>query len=218
MASAVSTAVTGLSSASFAGGPKTSFRPVVGLGDEERLAVVRAFFKRTLEPLYGSQESALAKIESAPSDRICRLLYADDVPIGIIVFKKALSDEFKAHGIEESLEIKTLVLLDAKKFSGRGYASILLNNIIEAAKALSAKSLHVTVSATVTDSMEFFRKKNFVIAHTFDGRYKLGVKEHLLFRKTLGEAETKQADAERKEAGAVAAPADAGGGVSSKAL
>ena len=175
--------------------PKMSFKPVLGPGREDRLAVVRTFFRTVLEPIYGSKEGALKQIESDDSDHTCRLLYADDVPVGIIVFKKALSNEYSPYGVTKSCEINTLAVLDPKKFSGKGYGSMLLNKAIEAAKDLRGKCMHVTVSSTATDSLDFFRKKHFHIIHTFNSLVKAGMKEHLLFRKHVDETEAKSAAA-----------------------
>lgn len=202
MAAVVTTAgrdVIGLPSTSGMAAPKMHFKPVLGPGREDRLEIVREFFNRVLHPLYGSQASALGKIESDDSDRTCRLLYADDVPVGVIVFKKALSDEYSGYGITKSLQIKTLALLDSKKFSGKGYGSILLDKVLEVARDLRAQTIHVTISETQVDSLNFFKKKNFFSIHTFDGLYKPSIKEQLLSRRLL-EAPAALGDAERKEA------------------
>ncbi|PWU15671.1 MAG: hypothetical protein C5B45_01860 [Chlamydiae bacterium] len=148
------------------------------IGSVERLKLLREVFKKTLEPLYGSQEAALGKIEKG-KDRTCTLLLNGEQPVGVLVHKNALSDEFQAFGISNSLEIKSLFLVDPEKNSGNGIGSALLDKVIAVAKELHAKSIHVTVSEKVQDSCGFFAKKKFKLVKTFDSRYQAGVKEHL---------------------------------------
>ncbi len=137
--------------------PQLLFKRTVGPGREGRQEIVRQFFNSTLMKIYGSQASALAKIEQESSDRACRLMYDGEKPVGILVYKKALTNEF----FPNSLEVKTLALLDTAN-SGHGYGSALLNKVEEVAAQLNARSIHVTVNSTVPDSLAFFKKKGFV--------------------------------------------------------
>jgi ASC-1-like (ASCH) protein/GNAT superfamily N-acetyltransferase len=156
----------------------------VGQGREERLALVRHFFNTVLDRIYGSQESALAKIVAPSSDRTCRLLYDDQKPVGVLVVKKILTNEHYPN----SLEIKTLALLD-KNASGKGYGSALLQKVEQIASELQANSIHVTVNSSVPESINFFQKKGFFMACPLKGIGKEGTQEFLLVKKLSQQAE-----------------------------
>ena len=157
------------------------FTPVAG--NSEKMKDLREIFQKVLTPLYGSQESALKKIEEG-TDRKCYLLCEKIAPVGVIVFKTCLSNEFAEHKIEKSIEIKSLFVVDAEKNSGRGIGTKLLNKIIEEAEKLKLnhESFHVTVSETKTESLTFFKQKKFNIVHAWKDLYKKGVTEYLLSR------------------------------------
>lgn len=144
-------------------------------------------FNEILVPLYGPQEKALSQI-SLSTDRTCYLLYEGRVPVGVIVFKTVISNEFANFGITDSIEIKSLFVVASGENSGRGIGSLLLDKIASEVEKLRIKcnSLHVTVSEDKTESLNFFRKKGFSIMHTWDGRYFQGKKEHLLRRLQMG--------------------------------
>ncbi len=138
-------------------------------------------FKEILEPLYGSQEKALSQIREG-KDRTAFLLYEDKNPIGVIAFKTILSDEFKEFGIQKSIEIKSLFVVNAENNSGRGVGGTLLTKAIDEVRArhLNPEFFHVTVSETKNESLNYFKKKGFEVIHVWDGRYISGTKEYLL--------------------------------------
>jgi GNAT superfamily N-acetyltransferase len=162
------------------------FKAVMGEGRENRCEIMRTFFNTVMHRIYGSQHSAISKIEVQPSDRSCRLLYDGSMPVGIIVYPKALSFDC----FPESLEIITLGVLD-KVYSGRGYGTALLNKIEEVAIRLKAQSIHVSVNSSVPDAMEFFKKKGFVVARLLPRLEGEGSIESLLVKKiTVVQART----------------------------
>lgn len=148
-------------------------------GYENREQIVRDVFRKSLEPLYGSQESALKKIVNSDG-RKARLMYEGGQPSGILVYKTNLSDEFSDLGVSNSLEVKTLFLIDAEKNSGKGLGSALLKKVISVAKEKNADSIHLTVSEKKPESLAFFSKKEFKVIKEFDSLYLDGVKEFLL--------------------------------------
>ncbi|HUD01872.1 MAG TPA: hypothetical protein VMR37_06060, partial [Rhabdochlamydiaceae bacterium] len=133
---------------------------------------LRTIFERILVPLYGSQEKALRQIADGTA-RACFLLYENNIPAGVIVYKTILSDEFKEYKIQNSIEIKSLFVVNSEKNSGRGLGSELLNKIIAEVRKLALKpeSFHVTVSATKSESLNFFMSKKFRIRYHWVGRY-----------------------------------------------
>ncbi len=145
------------------------------------LPVVRRIFEEILTPLYGSQEKALNQIGRG-EDRLCYLLYENKEPLGVIVFKRVLSDEFAEVGIEKSVEIKSLFLVNSASNSGKGLGSALLNKIAEEVFRLNLghKSFHVTVSETKRESLIFFLNRGFSINQLWLGKYQKGTREYLL--------------------------------------
>lgn len=138
-------------------------------------------FKEVLEPLYGPQESALKKIAEG-KDRKCFLLHAGETPVGVLAFKTFLSKEFEEYGIKNSIEIKSLFVVDADQNSGRGIGSALLAKALEEIEKLKvdAQAIHVTVSETKKESLQFFLKKGFVRKYFCVNRYAKNIKEHVL--------------------------------------
>jgi WD40 repeat protein/GNAT superfamily N-acetyltransferase len=146
-----------------------------------KMPVLREIFNRILEPLYGSQKKALQQIQES-KDRKCFLLYEGENAVGVLAFKTILSDEFKYLGIEKSIEVKSLFVDQSKHNSGRGLGSALVDKLKEEVQKLGLpyEGIHVTVSETKEESLTFFKKKGFTIAHEWKGRYQPNVIEFLL--------------------------------------
>lgn len=156
--------------------------------------VVRRVFEKNLAPLYGNQERALSQIVKG-GDRKCELLMDGKKAVGLIVYKRDPQNEFERHGIVNSLELKTLIVIDPKENSGKGYGSILANRVGEVAREAFAKGVHVTVSDHADGSLPFFQKKGFVPITRWNGKYIKGVDEHLLaikFKETVAPASSKR--------------------------
>ncbi len=155
----------------------------------ERLQVITDIFNRVLTPLYGPQDKAIKQIAAA-EDRKAFLLLEDKEPKACLVFKTRLSDEYASFGINKSIEIKSLFIDHPEANSGRGLGSLLLGKLFEeiAKLPIKAESVHVTVSETKTDSLEFFLKKDFKVVHSWSDRYKESTIEHLLCRALKPEA------------------------------
>lgn len=153
----------------------------VGRDHLEHFSELAEIFHRILTPLYGSQDKALRQIR-AGLDRKCFLLYESEVPVGVLVFKTVLSNEFDQYGVRDSIEIKSLFLDQSVNNSGRGLGSTLLDKLQEEVRKLgfADHALHVTVSETKGESLFFFRKKGFLVTHAWEGKYQKGVIEYLL--------------------------------------
>ena len=160
--------------------PDRKFYPVGG-ENLERMPVITEIFHRILTPLYGPQDKAIGQIK-ASDDRKAYLLYEGETPVGVLVFKTVLTDEFEEFGVKNSVEVKSLFVDQSQKNSGRGLGSALVSKLKEEVENLHLghESIHVTVSETKQESLLFFKKKGFEIVHTWDGRYFEGTKEHLL--------------------------------------
>lgn len=147
----------------------------------EKLEVLAEIFHRILTPLYGPQDKAIDQIRES-KDRKCFLLYENNAPVGVLVFKTVLSNEFEEFNVSGSIEIKSLFVDQSNRNSGRGIGSALVDKVKAEALnlGLGHKSIHVTVSETKQESLMFFQKKGFQIAHEWRGRYIPGVTEYLL--------------------------------------
>ena|SRR3990167_6070894 len=156
------------------------FYPVGGVHLEKFDALIE-IFHGVLAPLYGSQDKAIDQIRES-KDRRCWLLYEGPQPVGVLVFKTVLSDEFVSEGVAQSVEIKSLFVVDPLKNSGKGIGSELLEKLQREVDqlALGHLNIHVTVSETKQESLSFFCKKGFYIAHAWKDRYLPGVTEYLL--------------------------------------
>lgn len=154
------------------------------------MKTLRGIFERILAPLYGSQEDALKKIALA-QDRVCFLLFEKTDPVGVIAFKTIPSDEFASKGVRNSIEIKSLFVVDSENNSGQGFGGTLLNKVFEEALKLKPNptSFHVTVSETKTDSFIFFSKRGFSVVDRWKGKYQPGKTEFLLHFSTAEKAD-----------------------------
>ncbi len=161
--------------------PQRKFYQIGGGENMEKMEAVSEIFHRILTPLYGDQNQAIMQIAKS-TDRRCYLLYEGETPLGVLVFKTVLSDEFKKLGIERSIEVKSLFVDNSHENSGRGIGSELITKLKAESEGLGLDytGIHVTVSENKTDSLAFFQKKGFTIAHAWKNRYKEGVTEFLL--------------------------------------
>lgn len=114
------------------------------------------------------------------SDRIVEVLMIDDKMVGNLIYKTDLSNEYESYGITNSLEMKSLYLFDAETNSGKGYATILFNRILQISKQYKALSIHTTVSEEVPESLAFFIKKGFQIKGELPIQFKPNLKQYLI--------------------------------------
>ena len=140
---------------------------------------VAKHFQSNIQPLYGDQEVALNKIKTG-KDRACEVLLNNKKEIlGILVFKTQPTSEWTRN----ALEIKTLIVVNPKKNSGKGYGTKLIQRIYDVAKQNPVfQSITVTVSENVQESLIFFNKKGFKTLAVFNEKYKRGTKEYILIK------------------------------------
>lgn len=165
----------------FAAGTPT-YRFVSVNGESPLFEKVRNVFLTSIAPLYGNQDKALGQIYES-SDRTCELLLDEsDDPKGILVYKNDVQDEFADEGIENSLEIKTLMVVNPTENSGKGFGRRLMGRIIHIAEEKMSAGIHVTVSEEAEGPKEYFEHYGFNAVKTWEGRYAEGVREYLLFK------------------------------------
>lgn len=169
--------------------------------DRKHMNAVRECFLSVLAPIYGEQESALRKIRFS-EDRKCRVAYPfgreDQEPVGLVVFKRNPTEEHAALGLRNSLEVKTLLLLEANRTSGHGFGTELLSYVMSEAREAGARSVHVTVSDEVPQSIAFFLRRGFKNVTEWVGKYKAGVSEFLFARAVEETGEPLQLSPPRK--------------------
>lgn len=124
----------------------------------EYFPAVSAYFDKVIKPIYGDQASALKKIGSA-ADRGCEVLLSDaGMVLGVLVYKKDLV------GARNSLEVKTLGVMNPKTGSGKGYGKRLLQRALEVAEEKKARGIKLTLS-DLNKYKGFFTKHAFKIEH-----------------------------------------------------
>ncbi len=140
------------------------------------LEKIKRFFFDKITPLYGDQTKAITKLIEA-KDRTCIVLMQDSDPLGLVVYKKHLTDEFEKFGLRKYFEIKTLALIDPEANSGNRYGSLLLLSATKEAVRMNAEGLFVTVSSGKPEAYRFFSKMGFKPAQSVKNLYKQGFDE-----------------------------------------
>ncbi len=95
----------------------------------------------------------------------------DDKPVGILVYKTKLLNEYKEYGIENSLEMKSMFVIDVEKNGGLGYGSLLFERILQISREYNALPIHGTVSEEVPETMAFLKNRGFVVKGKFPIKY-----------------------------------------------
>jgi len=133
---------------------------------------VQSAFKKMLSPVYGDQTSSLQKIREG-KDRICEVMLNFDNPIGVLVYKNTLQNEY---GLKKALELKTLFLFNPRKNSGKGFGSSLFKRVESIAREMGSKMIYCTASSKVTESIKCAVKNGFEISKILEKN-----EEHILY-------------------------------------
>lgn len=136
------------------------------------LKIVQRAFKKILTPIYGNQASAITKIK-AGEDRICEVMLKHGDPLGIIVYKNKLQNEY---GLKGALELKSLFLLDPNKNSGNGFGSCLFDRIDDVARTMGTRLVYCTASSKVKNSIQCAIKNGYQISKILEKS-----QEHILY-------------------------------------
>jgi ASC-1-like (ASCH) protein len=142
---------------------------------------VKRAFKDTVEKLYGDQTTAIQKIKKS-EDRKCLVLVENGSPVAILVYKVKPTSEFSRYGIENSLEVKTFMLINPDSKDSERHFSELYYKVVDIAKQIHARGIHVTVSEKVTWTMSFLKEKGFKVCRYWKDKYVPGVTEYMLCR------------------------------------
>ncbi len=132
--------------------------------DPSYFKIVQTAFKKMIQPIYGSQKSAIAKIKDS-LDRTCELMFNYENPVGVLVYKNELQNEY---GLKKALELKTLFLFNPEKNSGHGFGSKLFRRIDEVAKEMKTQTIYCTASSKVEDSINCALRNGYKIARVLE--------------------------------------------------
>lgn len=143
--------------------------------------IVTKLFQQRITDIYGDQSLPLSRIFDN-GDRACELLFDEERPVGCIVYKLRPTNEFALEGIHNSLEIKTLVVLNFQTQSRKGYGYFLESRIAEKAKCVGARGIHVMVANWCPDSLNFFKKRCYGIIRAFGSKYQNNMLEFLHYK------------------------------------
>ena len=112
------------------------------------------------------------------------MLTQDGDPKGFLVFKTDLSDEYADFGIVNSLELKTLCLINLKQNKGQGFGTALVDRAKKEARLLGASGIHLTLSEA-SMMLGFYENADFKIQYSWLGKFQPGKSERLLYWQNL---------------------------------
>lgn len=111
--------------------------------------ITTQLFRDKIEPIYGDQSHALAKIFKG-TDRQCEFMMIRDVPIGMLVYKTTLQNEYQ---LENAFELKTAIIFEA--FRNQGIGKYLFKRAETLALNHQAKKMYATVSNNMTSLLQY---------------------------------------------------------------
>lgn len=120
--------------------------------------LIKQAFDTLIAPKYGIQNKALEKIRSG-FDRTCEILFVNNQPKGLIVYKSKLQNEF---GFEDVFELKTALLFDMLKNKGLG--KYLFQQAELRANELKAKYIISTISTCHIRLLNSLKIRGWVIS------------------------------------------------------
>jgi len=157
---------------------------------------VKRTFEDTVEKWYGDQTTAIEKIKKS-EDRQCLVLVENGSPVAILVYKVNPTSEFSRYDIENSLEVKTFMLINPDSKDSERHFVKLYSKVVDIAKQTHASGIHVTVSEKVTWTMSFLKKMGLKIRRCWKDRYVPGVREYVLYTQFGEIKRQRECEAER---------------------
>lgn len=121
--------------------------------------LVSRSFRSQIQPIYGDQSSAIRKLQEG-TDRECEVLLNNGTPVGVLVYKKYLQNEW---GIKNALELKSLFLIHPELNSGNGFGTYLFNRVDDIAVEKQANSIFCTASSITHPSIKCALKNDYLI-------------------------------------------------------
>lgn len=158
----------------------TTYQPNIALSGElvyekfqkgsNTLPLIKNLFENKLAKIYGDQSKMIQKILNE-ENRECEIAYFDGQPIGLIVYKTSLQNEYD---ISNGFELKTLTLFNPEEFPRSGLGSLLFKRIDQKAKELGAKVIFCTGSSKVQAAVNCALKNDYKIKKVIKTDFKDG--------------------------------------------
>jgi hypothetical protein len=137
----------------------------LGPNNVEMFNIIKNYFFKNIEPIYGNQNTALEKIKQS-EDRTTVLLFYQNKVSGCIIYKNNLTSEFCNFGFNETLELKTFFLFEKKHKTAGFIIILLLNYLAKIAVSKNAKAIVGTISSKKPEVLKLFKKIGFKVFHT----------------------------------------------------
>jgi hypothetical protein len=150
--------------------------------DKRAFQFLEKYFLEYIQPVYGNQSQILQKIKNG-KDRTCEFLIFCGRPVGVLIYKNQLSEEFSKLGIEGGFELKTVFLLERKTKTSGLFLKSLLGRAAQLALQREGKCIFGTVSSKKLEVLKVMCKLGFSIVETFEGKYIENVDEYLICHK-----------------------------------
>lgn len=151
----------------------------LGKNSDRLIRLLEEYFKENIQPLYGDQRAFLDKIKEG-KDRTCEFLFCNNKPVGVLIYKNQLSDEFAESGILQGLELKTVFLLEKRKKTAGLFLYYLLSHAANLTLDKQGICMFGTVSSQKPDVLKVMCKMGFKIIEMFKDKYIKGVDEYLI--------------------------------------
>jgi hypothetical protein len=150
------------------------------LQDFQSVKILEDYISENIKPLYGNTAAGFLEKVKAGKDRTCEFLYYNDKPVGLIIYKYQLSDEFIEFGIKNGFELKSVFLIDKNRKTTGMFLYRLMCKAAQKAVEANATCIFGTVSAKKQDVLKLMIKLGFNVVQTFKGKYMDDVDEYLI--------------------------------------
>jgi hypothetical protein len=155
------------------------------LRDLQSVKILEDYISENIQPLYGNTAAGFLEKVKSGKDRACEFLYYNNEPVGLIIYKYQLSDEFIEFGIKSGFELKSVFLIDKNKKTAGVFLYRLMHKAAQRAVEANATCIFGTVSAKKQNVLKLMIKLGFKIVQTFKGKYIDDVDEYLICHSNL---------------------------------
>jgi hypothetical protein len=151
--------------------------------DHQSLKLIEDFILSQIQPLYGDT-GFLNKVKEG-KDRTTEILFYETRPVGMIIYKHALCDEYASFGIEKAFELKTISLFEKKQKTAGLFLRLLMGRLAQQAEKSHSSSIVATVSSKKPEVLRAMLKIGFNVMGTFKDKYLIDVDEFLICHRNL---------------------------------
>jgi ASC-1-like (ASCH) protein len=134
---------------------------------------VRKMFQENMDSIYGDSQRALQKL-SQENGRKCEILFKDQMPVGLIVYKSIIQQKYADDGLVDSFEVKHLMTAVSEAESKDVCDSYLINRLVRLAGRSLAKSVHIVVPDQSVKLLASLEKRGFSLVKSWNNKYSTG--------------------------------------------